>query len=95
MWSKLGFGSLCLAFIALGYPVLHGVMGLGYSDNVSVFPQSLIEILGVENFMWINSVPVGFIQRTLLNIFELPLFILFFGLSGIFFLIHFVVPEKG
>ena len=44
--------------------------------------------------MWINLIPFGFLQRTLLFIFKLPLFILFLGISGIFFLIHFVAPER-
>ena len=95
MWTKLGIGSLCLAFIALAYPTLHGVIGLGYSDKLNVFPQSAIEILGVKWFLWINHVPFSFIQRALLFIFELPLFILFFGVSLIFFMIHFLAPERG
>jgi hypothetical protein len=74
--------------------VLHGIIGLGYSDKLNAFPQSLIEILGAEWFMWINLIPFGFLQRTLLFIFKLPLFILFLGISGIFFLIHFVAPER-
>jgi hypothetical protein len=45
--------------------------------------------------MWINHIPFGFSQRALLFIFEMPLFVLFFAISGIFFLIHFVVPEGG
>ena len=95
MWSKPGIGSLCLAFIASGYPTLHGVIGLGYSDKLNVFPQSTIEILGAEWFMWTNHIPFGFLQRTLLFIFKLPLFILFLVISGIFFLIHFLAPERG
>lgn len=95
MWSKLGIGSLCLAIIALAYPTLHGVVGLGHSDKLNVFPQSLIEILGVEYFLWINNIPFSFVQRTALFIFELPLFILFFGVSLIFFTIHFLAPERG
>jgi hypothetical protein len=35
------------------------------------------------------------VQRALLFVFELPLFILFFGISGIFFLSHFLAPERG
>ena len=95
MCTKLGFGSLCLAVIALAYPTLHGVIGLGYSDKLNIFPQSTIEILGAEWFLWIHHIPFGFLQRALLFVFELPLFILFFGISGIFFLIHFLVPERG
>ena len=95
MWSKLGIGLLFLAIIALAYPTLHGVIGLGYSDKLNVFPKSTTEILGAEWFMWINHIPFSIVQRTLLFIFELPLFILFFGISGIFFLIHFVAPERG
>ncbi len=95
MWTKLGIGSLCLAVIALAYPILHGVIGLGYSDKLSVLPQSLIEILGDKWFLWINHIPFGYVQRALLHIFELPLYILFFGISLIFFLIHFLAPERG
>jgi hypothetical protein len=95
MWTKLGIGSLCIAVIALAYPTLHGVIGLGYSDKLNVFPQNTIEILGAEWFLWINHIPFGFLQRALLFIFTLPLFILFFGISGIFFLIHFLAPERG
>jgi hypothetical protein len=95
MWTKLGIASLCLAFIAMAYPVLHGIIGLGHSDKLNVYPQSLIEIIGAENFMWLNYIPVDFVQRILLYIFELPLFVLFFGISGIFFLIHFLAPERG
>ena len=62
MWTKLGIASLCLAVIALAYPTLHGVIGLGYSDKLNVFPQSLIEILGAEWFLWINYIPFGFIR---------------------------------
>ena len=94
MFSKLGIASLCLAIIALAYPTLHGVIGLGYSDKLNVFPQSTIEILGAERFLWINYISFGFLQRALLFIFKLPLFILFLGISGIFFLIHFVAPER-
>jgi hypothetical protein len=95
MWTKLGIASLCLAVIALAYPTLHGVIGLGYSDKLNVFPQSPIEILGAEWFLWINHIPFGFLQRGLLFIFKLPLFLLFLGISGIFFLIHFMAPERG
>jgi hypothetical protein len=95
MWTKLGIASLCLAVIALAYPTLHGVIGLGYSDKLNVFPQSTIEILGAEWFLWINHIPFGFLQRALLFVFELPLFILFLGISGIFFIIHFLAPERG
>ena len=94
MFTKLGIASLCLAFIALGYPVLHAIIGLGHSDQLNVFPQSLIEILGAEWFLWINHIPLSFVQRAFLFIFELPLFILFFGISGLFFLIHFLAPER-
>ena len=58
MWTKLGIASLCLAVIALAYPTLHGVIGLGYSDKLNIFPQSTIEILGAEWFLWINHIPV-------------------------------------
>jgi hypothetical protein len=95
MWSKLGIASLCLAVIALAYPTLHGIIGLGYSDKLNVFPQSFIEILGVKYFLWINHIPLGFVQRAFLFIFELPLFILFFGISGTFFVIHFLSPKRG
>ncbi len=94
MWSKLGIVSLFLAVIALAYPTLHGVVGLGYSDKLTVLPQSIMEILGAEWFLWVNHIPFGFVQKVFLFLFELPLYILFFGISGIFFLIHFVAPEK-
>jgi hypothetical protein len=96
MSSKLGISSLCLAFIALGYPALRGIIGLGYSGKVSVIPQSLIELLGVEHFMiGINSIPFGFVHRSLLFALELPIFILHLGISGNFFVIHFMAPEKS
>jgi hypothetical protein len=95
MLTKLGIGSLCLAVIALAYPTLHGVIGLGYYDKLIVSPQSAIEILGAERFLWINHIPFSIMQRVLLFIFKLPLFILFGGISGIFFIIQFFVPEKG
>ena len=95
MWTKLGIASLCLAVIALAYPTLHGVIGLGYSDKLKVFPQSIIEILGAEWFLWINHIPFGIVQRTLLFIFELPFFMMFLGISGIFFIIHFFAHERG
>ncbi|MFZ0134438.1 MAG: hypothetical protein WAK95_18010, partial [Desulfobacterales bacterium] len=66
MWSKLGIGALFLAVIAIAYPILHGVIGLGYTDKLTVLPQSLMEILGAEWFLWINHVPFDFIQRALL-----------------------------
>jgi hypothetical protein len=95
MWTKLGIASLCLAIIALAYPTLHGIIGLGYSDKLNIFPQSAFEILGNDWFLWINQIPFGFLQRALLFIFKLPLFILFGGISGIFFLIHFLAPKRG
>ncbi len=95
MWTKLGTASLFLAFIAMAYPVLHGIIGLGYSDKLNVYPQSFIEIIGAENFMWLHYIPIGFVQRILLYIFELPLFVLLFGFSGLFFLIHFFATEGG
>ena len=94
MFSELGIASLCLAVIALAYPTLHGVIGLGYSDKLNIFPQSAFEILKNDCFLWINHIPFGFIQRVLLFIFKLPLFILFLGISGVFFLIHFLPPER-
>ena len=95
MWTKLGIASLFIAFIAMAYPVLHGIIGLGHSDKLHVYPQSLIEIIGAENIMWLNDIPVDIVQRILMYIFELPLFVLFFGISGLFFPIHFLASERG
>jgi hypothetical protein len=72
MWTKLGIASLCLAVIALAYPTLHGVIGLGYSDKLNVFPQSAIEILGAEWFMWINHIPFSIVQNAFLFIILKP-----------------------
>jgi hypothetical protein len=65
------------------------------NDKLNVFPQGTIEILGAEWLLWINHIKFRFLQRALLFVFELPLFILFIGISGIFFLIHFLAPQKG
>ncbi len=61
MWTNFGIASLCLAVIVLAYPTFHGAISLGYSDKLNVFPQSTIEILGPEWFMWINHIPLGFV----------------------------------
>jgi hypothetical protein len=94
MWSKLGIGSLCLAIIALGYPIIVGIIGLGYTDKVDFSPQSLLEILGRDSFLWVENIPVGVIQSAVNYLVNLPLFLLLFGISIIFILIHFISPEK-
>jgi hypothetical protein len=87
-------GFLGLAIVALGYPILDGILGLGYSDKIDFSPQSLIDILGESNFQWINKIPINLVQQGLLYLIKLPLFLLLFGISIVFFLIHFVWPEK-
>ena len=95
MWSKLGMGALGLAIIALGYPIIDGAIGLGYSDDLSLSFQSLMEILGEDNFLWIDYIPIGLVQGAILYLVKLPLFLLLLGVSMIFFMIHFLRPEKG
>ena len=95
MWSKLGMGAMGLAIIALGYPIIDGIIGLGYSDDLSLSFQSLTEILGEDNFLWIDYISIGLVQEAFLYLAKLPLFLLLFGISMIFFLIHFLVPENG
>ena len=96
MWTKLGIASLCLAVVALAYPALHGVIGLGYSDKLNVFPQIPLRDSGSRVVSVDQSHPLSVLfNGPLLFIFELPLFILFFGISGIFLLIHFMAWDKG
>ena len=63
MWSKLAIGTLFVGLILLGYHVLGGVLGLGYSDQVKFAPQSPIGFLGPERFEWINSLPNELFQK--------------------------------
>jgi hypothetical protein len=94
MWSKLAIGTLFVGIILLGYHVLSGVLGLGYSDQVKFAPQSPIGFLGPEQFEWINSLPSELLQKIALFIVQTPLYALIFGMSLLFFLIHFIVPDK-
>jgi glycerol uptake facilitator-like aquaporin len=95
MWSKLAIGTLFIGIILLGYHVLGGVLGLGYSDQVKFAPQSPIGFLGPERFEWINSLPNELLQKVALFIAQTPLYALIFGISLLFFLIHFIVPDKN
>ena len=78
----------------LGYHVLGGVLGLGYSDHVAFSPQSLIGYLGPEPFEWINGLPLEPARRIAEFLVKTPLYALIFGISLVFFLIHFIVPDK-
>jgi glycerol uptake facilitator-like aquaporin len=94
MWSKLAIGTLFIGIILLGYHVLGGVLGLGYSDQVKFAPQSPIGFWGLERFEWIKSLPNEMVQKIALFIAQTPLYALIFGMSLLFFLIHFIVPDK-
>lgn len=95
MWSKLAIGTLFIGIILLGYHVLGGVLGLGYSDQVKFAPQSPIGFLGPERFEWINSLPTEMVQRIAHFIAQTPLYALIFAMSLLFFIIHFIVPDKN
>jgi len=92
---KLGISSLCLALITLSCSILLGTMGYGHSDKLNVFTLNIIEIFNFGNFFWVNNVPHGIFQKTALFILELPIFKLFFGISWIFLMIHFLFLERG
>ena len=94
MWSKLAIGTLFIGIILLGYHVLGGVLGLGYSDQVKFAPQSPIGFWGPERFEWINSLPTEMVQKIAHFIVQTPLYALIFGMSLLFFIVHFIVPDK-
>ncbi|MGA9538796.1 MAG: hypothetical protein WBR24_23085 [Desulfobacterales bacterium] len=95
MWSKLAIGTLFIGIILLGYHVLGGVLGLGYSDQIKFAPQSPIGFLGPERFEWINSLPNEMVQKFAHFIVQTPLYALIFGMSLLFFIIHFIVPDNN
>ena len=95
MWSKLAIGTLFIGIILLGYNVLGGILGLGYSDQIKFAPQSPIGFLGSERFEWINSLPNEMVQKFAHFIVQTPLYALIFGMSLLFFIIHFIAPDKN
>ena len=92
---KCGISSLCLALIVLSCPILLSVMGYGHSDKLNVFTLNIIEIFNFGNSFWVNNVPHSIFQKTALFILELPIFILLFGISWIFLMVHFLFLERG
>jgi hypothetical protein len=51
--------------------------------------------LGPERFEWINSLPNELLQKVALFIAQTPLYALIFGMSLLFFIIHFIAPDKN
>jgi len=95
MMLKLGIISLCLALFALFYPNILGVMGYVHSDKLNVFTLNIIDIFNFGNSFWVNNVPHSIFQKITYFILELPIFKLFFGISWIFLMVHFLFLERG
>ncbi len=88
MWSKLGIGALLVSILLLGYHVLVAIMRMGHTDRFLFAPTSLIKILGTETFLWINDIPIGWVQQFALTTVNMPLSFLIFLIGILFFFIH-------
>jgi hypothetical protein len=95
MWSKLGIGALLVSILLLGYNVLIAVMRMGHTDQFIFVPTSLMKTFGMENFMWINNIPMGWGQKIALTIVNMPLSFLIFCLGLSFFFIHMVTDNTS
>ena len=88
MWSKLGIGALLVSILLLGYHVLVAIMRMGHTDRFIFAPTSLIKILGTETFLWINDIPIDWVQQVALTTVNMPLSFLIFLIGILFFFIH-------
>jgi hypothetical protein len=95
MWSKLGIGALILSILLLGYRVLTAVLQMGHTDRFVFTPSSLIKVLGTDNFLWINDIPVAWLQKFALTLANMPLSLLAFCLGLLFFVIHMVAAKAS
>ena len=95
MWSKLGIGALFISILLLGYNVLIAIMRMGHTDQFIFVPTSLMKTFGMENFTWINNIPMGWGQKIALTIVNMPLSFLIFCLGISFFFIHMVTDNTS
>ena len=95
MWSKLGIGALLISILLLGYHVLVAVMRMGHTDRFIFVPTSLIKILGTQKFLWINDIPIGWVQQIALTTVNMPLSFLIFLIGILFFFIHMIASNAS
>lgn len=93
MWSKLGIGALLVSILLLGYHVLVAIMKMGDTDRFIFVPTSLIKILGTEKFLWINDIPLAWVQQIALTTANMPLSFLTFCFAIFCFFIHMVASK--
>ena len=95
MWSKLGIGALLVSILLLGYNVLVAVMKMGHTDRFIFVPSSLINTLGTEKFLWVNDIPLAWIQQITLTIVKMPLSFLTFCIAMFCVFIHMVASKAS
>ena len=83
------------SILLLGYHVLVAVMRMGHTDRFIFVPTSLIKILGTEKFLWINDIPIGWVQQIALTTVNMPLSFLIFCFGILFFFIHMFVSHDS
>ena len=95
MCSKIGIGALLISILLLGYNVLVAVMRMGHTDRFIFVPTRLIKILGTENFLWINDIPLAWAQQLALTTINMPLSFLIFCIGLFCFFIHMVSSKAS
>jgi hypothetical protein len=83
------------SILLLGYNVLVAIMRMGHTDRFVFVPTSLIKILGTETFLWINDIPIGWVQQLALTTVNMPLSFLIFCIGILFFFIHMIASNAS
>lgn len=95
--SLLGIGCWLVGLCILGFQSISSMMNEskpGITGDFSWDNMTLIEVVGEDRFLWIDSISWGALQNGLDYVINMPMFMLLFAVGLIFLVLHFIWPKK-